>query len=103
MSTTVGPIDPDEIKNLYFKFEREVQKATIVSVEVRVEVVRGTDPSPTSAINGAPVIDNTTKIVSQSVKFPNKEGNIYTLKCLATDDRGGVHAVSCTLPVKKMK
>jgi hypothetical protein len=101
MSTTIGPIDPLEVKTVYFKFEKEARGKTITGASVNVTVVNGADPLPNEGLRGAVVIDNVSKVVAQKVGFAT-QGNTYLLKALATDEDGNIHAVTATLGVSNL-
>jgi hypothetical protein len=100
MTVNIGPIDPAEIKPVYFLFVDEVSGVNIASAVVTVELVTGTDANPAGMLTGGVTIDNAQKIVQQRVSAAGRAGNTYKLRCEATDANGNVHAIAATLPVQ---
>lgn len=96
----IGPLDTAEAKPAYFPFIREIAASTtLVSAEVEVSVISGTDPDPQGMLVGVPLIDNDQKLVQQKVKGEGRNGNTYNIRCIATDSLGNINTVAAILPV----
>lgn len=97
---TIGPLDTDEIKPIYFQFSREVATmTTLVSATIEINLISGMDPNPQGMVVGLPSVDNTQKLVMQRITGSGRNGNTYNVRCLAVDNLGNVSVVAAILPV----
>lgn len=98
-AVVIGPIDHQEVKPVYFVFVDEVAGANISGATVTVELVSGSDGSPSGILSGGVSIDNATKIVSQKIAPTGRSGNTYKLRCSAIDASSNVHIVAAQVAV----
>ena len=96
MSTIkIGPLDHAEEKVIRFRFVDELPSGnTLQSATVEVTVNAGTDASPESLKEGDAQISGTD--VLQRVRGRPVNAS-YHLRCIATDDNGQVHVISCDM------
>ena len=100
MTTSIGPLDKDELKYAIFNFSNELATGgTITTAVVTVELVVGIDASPSGLLSGGVTIDSANKLVSQRVAGAGRAGNTYRLRCQATDNSANVHTVAALLAV----
>lgn len=99
MTTRIGPIQEDEIKTVRFDFSDEGVTGGIVSATVEAENTRGDDPSPSTVVQGAPVIDGV--MVYQRVRYQIPKAT-YLLRCEATDSVGLVHVVTALMQARRV-
>lgn len=104
MSNTVGPLDVEELKSVYFKFERELEAGeTLSSAVVTATLENGVDDTPSSILSGAVVIDNTLFVVEQRVvAAADKANNRYLLRCVANGSTGRKHTMTTKMTVKSL-
>lgn len=99
-NTPLGPKDPQEIKVLKFPFERDLNGATISTIQgVVVTVAKGIDVSPmavlagSAAISGAEVLQRMQGGISDVV---------YRFRVTVVDSAGNVHVMADTVLVQTL-
>jgi hypothetical protein len=93
--------DPGEKFWIEFDYADEMEASeTISSASLSIEVVNGTDASPSSVLSGAMVNQSTN--MAQLIQG-GLSGCIYAFKCLATTSLGRVLARAARLPVQNAK
>ncbi len=95
MTAKIGPLDSAEVKFVRFRFADELPAGnTILSATVEVALTAGTDATPSALVSGAATVsgsDVLQKVIGRNIAAS------YHLRCIATDDSGQVHVVSCDL------
>lgn len=95
--TEVGPIEIGEIKTLTFDFTAEAKSGAVLSApSVVVEVLSGTDLTPSNVKLGVATVDGLN--VLQKVQ-PGVVGCVYKLRALVSDAAGNRHGISVKLQV----
>lgn len=91
----LGPKDPEEIKVLQFPFARELNGATIATINyVTPTTYKGTDASPGSVALGAPVVSGTDVLQRMQGGVGGVDGTIYKWRAKVTDSNGNVHVMT---------
>lgn len=99
-NTPLGPKDPEEIKALKFPFARELNGATIATVEgVTVTLYKGADPSPADVKLGGAVVSGTD--VLQRVQG-GLDGAAYKFRVKVLDSAGNRHVMTDWLAVETL-
>lgn len=99
-NTPLGPKDPEEIKALKFPFARELNGATITTVEaLTVTLYKGADTSPADVKLGDPVVSGTD--VLQRVQG-GMDGAAYKFRVKVLDSAGNRHVMTDWLAVQTL-
>lgn len=96
----LGPKDPEEIKVIKFAFARELNGATISTVDaVTPSTFKGVDASPAAVALGAPVVSGTD--VLQRMQG-GVSGAAYKWRVRVTDSNGNRHVVTDWVAVQTL-
>lgn len=88
-------MDPQDVDPVEFDFSIYAGSATLTGVVVSAEVVRGTDPSPSSILLGSPSVNG--KVVYQMISNP-KPGVTYKVRALGSFSDSRQQVLAGTLP-----
>lgn len=95
-TTTIGPLELDEIKIVRFDFSTETDALSIGTPIVTCALLDGVDASPSAVLYGSPIVNGL--YVTQHVK-PGVSGCFYKLRATCIDSDGAKHGMSCHLKV----
>lgn len=94
------PIDPEEIKVAELDFSPDLPSGvTLGSVVMSVEVLSGSDATPSSVVVGVPLVVG--NIVRTRLRG-KVNGVVYEVRAVATDSDGGKHVISKRLECARM-
>lgn len=95
-TTTIGPLELDEIKIVRFDFSTETDLLSIGTPIVTCVLLEGVDANPAAVLQGSPVVNGV--YITQQVK-PGVAGCFYKLRATCIDSDGAKHGMSCYLKV----